>query len=464
MTAARQPKLVVCAWLCLAASGAARGENLGDAWRIALSANPQLQAQRLNTGAAGLNLSAAQRGRLPKGSANVIDVQFLSPTPGVNAAQFAGSGQSGGGQLAGGTFPLVFGVGQNNLPITFTSLNQPLYAGGRIRGNIDAAGAQAGRQRAEQFRTALDLKLAVAEAYVGVLQTKRNVEVARSDVGRLQSFLSDVKNRQRVGMATRNEELSAEVSLANAKLREIQARNAQSIAWATYNRYLIRPLQLVVELDEVGPPEPQPSKSSRRTIQKPSAEVGGEQDELAQLTDQALRSRPELASLTQQARALNAQAEVTRAAVRPNVNVGLNYAYLGFNSISNRDIWAATAVGSWSFYDGGVARRQAQAQNQQSQALLRQRSDQAAAISLEVRTRWFNLAEARERITVSRVALDQAEENVNVVQDRYRQQLSTYTEVLDAESQRVQAYANFYNATYDAALAWFRLRRAVGDL
>ena len=444
---------MVCAILCLSASAPARAENLGDAWRIALSANPQLQSQRLNTGAAGLNFSAAQRGRLPKGTANAVDVQLLSPTPSINSAQFAGSGATGGGSPGGGNMPFLFGVTQNNIPLTFTSLNQPLYAGGRIRGTIDAAGAQAARQRAEQFRTALDLKLIVAEAYVGVLQAKRNLEVARSDIARLQSFLSDVRNRQRVGMATRNEELSAEVSLANARLREIQARNAQSIAWATYNRYLIRPMDLMVELDEVGPPE-----------SAPQAAALGDERELAQLVDQALRTRPELVSLAHQARALTAQAEVTRAAVRPNVNLGLNYAYLGFNSLTNRDIWAATAVGSWNFYDGGVARRQAQAQDQQSRALLRQRADQAAAVALEVRTRWLNLAEARERIAVSRVALAQSEENVNVLQDRYRQQLSTYTEVLDAESQRVQAYASFYNATYDAALAWFRLRRGVGDL
>ena len=42
--------------------------------------------------------------------------------------------------------------------------------------------------------------------------------------------------------------------------------------------------------------------------------------------------------------------------------------------------------------------------------------------------------------------------------------LSTYTEVLDAELRRVQALGNFYNATYDENLAFFRLRRAVGDL
>jgi outer membrane protein len=466
MTVARQWKLFVCAWLCLARGEPLRAENLADAWRFALSANPQLQAQRMNTHAAGLNLSAARRGRLPKANASAVDVQLLSPTPTINSAQFAGGGQAGGMQQAGGTAPFLFGVTQTNLPFAVTSINQPLYAGGRTRGNIAAAGAQAGRQRAEQIRTALDLKLAVAEAYVGVLQSKRNLEVARSDVGRLQSFLTDVKNRQRVGMATRNEELSAEVSLANARLREIQSRNAQSIAWATYNRYLIRPLEMVVELEELGPPETsRRSRDPRReAVQSQGIEAALDEPALAQLTERALRTRPELVALSEQARAMHAQAEVTRAAVRPNVNVGLNYVYLGFNAINNRNILAATAVGTWNFYDGGASRRQSQAQHQQAQALQRQRADQAAAIALEVRTRWLNLSEARERIAVARVAREQAEENVNVVQDRYRQQLSTYTEVLDAEALRVQSHASFYSATYDSALAWFRLRRAVGDL
>lgn len=457
MTSARRPTLVLCALLCLASAAPARAENLADAWLMALSANPQLQAQRINTSAAGLNLSAAARRRLPTGSVNAIDAQLWTRTPGINTA---GLGQ-GVAQPGTGTFPLVFGANQNNIPIASTALTQPLYAGGRIRGNIEAAGAQAGQQRAEQFRTALDLKLTVAEAYVGVLQAKRNLEVARSDVGRLQSFLNDVKNRQRVGMATRNEELSAEVSLANARLREIQTRNAQTNAWSTYNRYVVRPLDFTTELQEVGPPAPPVVGLAGREPVDPAAL---DTAELIGLTDQALRSRPELAALAQQARALNAQADVTRAGVRPNVNVAVNYVYLGLNGLSNNNILAASAVGSWSFYDGGATRRQAQAQEQQSRALLRQRADQAAAISLEVRTRWINLSEARERIAVSRVAVRQSEENVNVVQDRYRQQLSTYTEVLDAEAQRVQAYANFYNATYDAALAWFRLRRAVGDL
>jgi outer membrane protein len=463
MTTANRSILLFAAIVCLFGPKTGHAESLGDAWRAALSVNPQLRAQRLNTSAAGLNLTAAQHGYLPKGSAAAVDAQLLSPTPKFSLAPTGSSTPGAVAGAAGAIFP-IFGAGQNNYPFAVTSLNQPLYAGGRIRSQVRAADAQLAEQKAGQFRTVLDLKLSVAEAYVGVLQARRNLEVAKSDVTRLQSFVNDVESRRRVGMATRNEELSADVSLANARLREIQTRNAQRIAWATYNRYLMRPLEAPVELDELGPP---PS-AARHDVPPDSHEqmtaAPAMQDELAVLTEQAVRSRPELAELSGRARALRAQAEVTRSSVRPNVNLGLNYVYVGFNTLANRDIWAATAVGTWSFYDGGVSRRQAQAQEQQGQAAMQQRADQAAAIALEVRTRWLNLTEARERVDVARVAVDQSDENVNVVTDRYRQQLSTYTEVLDAEAQRVQAYANFYNAVYDSALAWFRLHRAVGDL
>ena len=60
-------------------------------------------------------------------------------------------------------------------------------------------------------------------------------------MAQLSAFLRDVTNRKKEGQATRNEELAAEVSLANAKLQEISARKNLDVAWATYNRYLCRP-------------------------------------------------------------------------------------------------------------------------------------------------------------------------------------------------------------------------------
>jgi len=164
------------------------------------------------------------------------------------------------------------------------------------------------------------------------------------------------------------------------------------------------------------------------------------------------------------AETLALQARVARAASRPQVSVNGDYLFLGNNALANQNFWIAAATADWTLFDGGASRRRGQAFEEQQRAALRQQADQAAAIALEVRTRWLSYEEAQQRIAVSRVAVAQAEENVNVVRDRYRQQLSTYTEVLDAERQRVQAQVDFATATYDAALAFFRLRRAVGDL
>ncbi|MBV8267573.1 MAG: hypothetical protein JO252_14705, partial [Planctomycetaceae bacterium] len=55
-------------------------ENLGDAWAIALGVNQQLQAQQAQSGAAGLNLSAAKSARLPT-VRNFTFNAFLTATP-----------------------------------------------------------------------------------------------------------------------------------------------------------------------------------------------------------------------------------------------------------------------------------------------------------------------------------------------------------------------------------------------
>jgi outer membrane protein len=97
-------------------------------------------------------------------------------------------------------------------------------------------------------------------------------------------------------------------------------------------------------------------------------------------------------------------------------------------------------------------------------AQISQRDDLASQISLQVRSAWLTSQETQERIPVARAAIVQAEENLRVARGRYLEQRGTNTEVLDAETLRVQSYDNYYNAVYDAILAGFDLRRAVGEL
>jgi len=459
------------ALVVVAGSRPAWAENLRQAWSIALGINQGLQAQQAESVAQGLNLAAARSARLPTVRSLNFEA-FLTATPAFKTTFPSASGSATtatpGSTLSAlsGTplsFPLL-GPGQRQLPASITFAALPLYTGGKISRSIDAAGARVGAQRAEEFRTALELKLAVAEAYVGVLRSNKDLEVARSNVTRLDAFARDVRNRREQGMAIKSDELAAEVSLANARLSEIQARTASESAWAVYNRYLCRPLDMVVSLDELSdlPPDADWKSLAAKAIQ-PGSKLGDE-NEVRALTEHALRARPELAGLAEQARGLGAQAEATRAGLMPQAAFVVGYGWLGDNTLVPQGIGAAAFVVDWTITDGGATRRRAAALRQQECASLKRRADVAADVALQVRTRWLALQQARLRLPVARLAITQAEENVNVVTDRYRQQLSTYTEVLDAENRRVQSLTNFYNALYDESLALFQLRRAVGDL
>lgn len=181
----------------------------------------------------------------------------------------------------------------------------PLYTGGQLLRDIDAASERTAQARAVESRTALDLKLRVAEAYVAVLRAQKALKAAVSTVEWLSAFDREFANRLEQGLAIRSDMLAAEVALANAQLAEIKARATLERAESTYNRLLGRPLGAAVNLEELSahPPETDWKDLARQAVKANSefAELG--EPKIASMIDQAFRERPELAELSAQARA-----------------------------------------------------------------------------------------------------------------------------------------------------------------
>jgi outer membrane protein TolC len=448
----------------LASGRAGLSESLEDAWAAGLEQNQLVRAGQDESAAAGLIVSAARAARLPTFRTQNFDA-FITTPPSITLPGNRASSLGGGTAALPSGFSIL-GSDQHFFPISITSASIPIYSGGRISGNIRASQAQLGIRRNQEMQTVLDLRLSVAESYIEVLRARRALETARSNVQQLSAFARDVRNRLREGLAIRSDQLAAEVSLANARLSEIQARTTIETAQATYNRLLNRPLTQSVDVDEIAPGLP--VRDSDPLSDDDLAALANFDDldeaEVDRLISTAMRLRPELAALSNQARSLGEQAEITRAGVRPNVGFTMTYAFIGSQRFSPQGIGAAAFTVDWTFCDFGATRRRAESYRVQEGATLRQRADRSAEVALEVRTRWLELQQNRRRLPVARLAVVQAEENVKVVSSRYREQLSNYTEVLDAENRRIQAINNYENAVYDEAIATFRLRRAVGDL
>lgn len=164
------------------------------------------------------------------------------------------------------------------------------------------------------------------------------------------------------------------------------------------------------------------------------------------------------------AAALDSRAGSTAAATRPQLALTGGYTFLENDVLNREDYWTVGVGVKWNAFDSGRTRSRASALSLQSAAVADERRELESVVGLEVRRAWLMRDETEQRIAVTQGAVEQAEENLRVVRDRYRNGEGTNTEVLDAEALRALSRSNFDNARFDAALARYRLARAVGLL
>jgi outer membrane protein TolC len=186
--------------------------------------------------------------------------------------------------------------------------------------------------------------------------------------------------------------------------------------------------------------------------------------DIERLTSAALGNRTELVSLSHQAQAYAAQARVAESIKKPQVGIIGGFTHIADTHLANQDFWSGTIGASWLLCDGGRAHYRAESLRFKEGQTLNQRNDAASKIALSVRTAWLSLQSSRAAVQVSRKAITQADENLRETRDRYREQVVTNTEVLDAETLRLQTYTDYYNAFYAVLQDQFRLRRTVGAL
>jgi outer membrane protein len=463
--------LAVPAFMLTLAAGVGRAESLQDAWNVALAANQGLQAAQAGTASSQHSLASAKAERVPTLS-TLNAYTWLNNTPAFKSSL----------PIPGSPAPLNISLPFLNREFFFSStlMNVPLYTGGRILASIDAGTAQARAAHAEEYTAAMDLKLDVTQSYLNVLRSEKLLLLTRTSVTSLQAHERDVSNLFKEGVAKRTDLLSSQVSLARARQRVIQASNELQVARAAYNRLLGRPLTTPMQLEEMalrtdadlgvnhawsGPdslPEPLPgmtSPSDREPSHGPVQEA-----DIESLTTAALGSRTELVSLSHQAQAYAAQARVAESIKKPQVGIIGGFTHIADTHLTNQDFWSGTIGASWLLCDGGRAGYKAESLRLKEGQTLKQRNEAASKIALSVRAAWLSLQSSRAALQVSRKAITQADENLRETRERYREQVVTNTEVLDADTLRLQTYTDYYNAFYAVLQDQFRLRRTVGTL
>ncbi|HBF42551.1 MAG TPA: transporter, partial [Desulfobacteraceae bacterium] len=83
-------------------------------------------------------------------------------------------------------------------------------------------------------------------------------------------------------------------------------------------------------------------------------------------------------------------------------------------------------------------------------------------IRLEVKNSYLYLRDVEKYIHVTRTAIVQAEENFRMNEERYKQQVATSTNLLDAQTLLTQAKSSYFNSLSEYNIAKARLERTMG--
>ena len=330
-------------------------------------------------------------------------------------------------------------------------LAQPVYTGGKLTTarKLSEAGLDVSKIILDKIR--LELALSVKQAYFDVLLAQKAKLVAEDLVNALESQANVSRNFYEVGLIPKNDMLRVEVDLADAKQSLTLAKNGVSLAKAALNTILRQNVNKDIALDDVFEIE-QVTPGFDESI------------------NTANKNRPEVKAAEKTIDIAEKKIRLAESDYYPNVNLVTSY------ERNNDNLWVwnkgdytqkaeSTTVAmsmTWDFWEWGKTRykvAQEKAEKLKAGYSLKQLKDQ---IALQVKQALLNLTATRSNIGVARLGISQAEENYRISQERYKEQVTTSTEVLDAQTRLTTAQRNYYAALYDYHKASAQLKFATG--
>jgi len=331
------------------------------------------------------------------------------------------------------------------------TIEQPIYRGRALVTGVELGKLDLELSKASMAQSKNDIILAVHEAYYNLLKTRKFEDVAVQSVEERKSHLKDAESFYKAGLIPKNDMLQSEVQLAGAQIELLRAKNLSTMALAQLNTLLRRPVETQIALEDVLDYEP--------------SNISWENS-----VEQAKKYRPEL----RQGEIVIEQADkniiLTRAPYLPAVYVSANYLKQGDDPLAQdyplgpSEVKTVMGTLEWRFWAWGQSKDEIAAARYNMKKAEESQTELLDNIILQVRGAYVDTLEAEYNIGVTEKAIEQAEEDFRINQSRYKAQLGTTTDVLDAQTRLTRAKIEYFNALYNYRISLMRLAWSTGTL
>ena len=332
-----------------------------------------------------------------------------------------------------------------------TSFSQPIFTGFSLLRQYDIAKLGLDRAQVKEQLVRQDIILDAKNAYFQILQTQKLHDIAQKTVVQIRAQKEVADNFYQVGMTPLNDLLQAQVELANAKQELIVAKNNLDNAESNFNTLLRRPINTPVVLKDI-------------------LDYSPFEETLEYCMSEAEKNRIEIKIADMEIEISQKEIQLAKKDYYPSIDLKGNYFNYGTEwdvdggeGIYDPSGWNIQAVAKWNFWEWGrTSYGVKEKQSRLVQAQL-QKKEIFDNIHLEVKTAYLRTQEAERAIKTVEKAIEQAKENFRINQERYKEQISTQTDVLIAQTLLSRTMTNYYNALYAFKISKATLYRSIGQ-
>ncbi len=339
-------------------------------------------------------------------------------------------------------------LSSRELSLAETSASYNLFNGGSDWFSLQEAKHLASAANYKYLSMVADVILEVKNAYIGVLRTERTVDTESKSVELLEKQRNETKLRLDQGLLARNDLLRVDVEMATAQQILEIAKGRFVIARKTLARTLGRPLdgeEIISDLT-MEPAAPEPEE---------------------ELSHEMFARRSELKFLYSLLAAQKAGKKAVRGDLLPEVDLVLSYDRFGNHGIpqtSDTDYDSeskAILQASWTLFSGFDTRHELIGRKHEIRARQKELKATEDELTLQLQTALEAFRVSKRNLVTAETAELQAEENYRVNDNRYRANIATTVDLLDAQEFLTRARNERVKALYDLHLSAVVIERVL---
>jgi len=351
----------------------------------------------------------------------------------------------------------IGGADPINLPkradayIGLASVQQLVYGGGKLKYARESTKLLADVARLDLDKVKEEVTFAAIDTYYALYKLSQSHMVVDQNLASIASQLKQAERFFEQGIVTKNDVLRFQLQQSNVTLTKLEIEGNQKIV--NYNLDVL-----------LGLPE-----DTQIEISDPA----GDALAVAPLTnylDQGLSTRQELKQLDIRTKAADFDIKSVKANTLPTFSLGADVYYInpsGNFIPSNHQYIVPMTVGatlSWNIGTLWTNKNKVSKAKIQQEEFGIQKTIQSDNVKTEINRNYQNYQVAKNKIMVLETSIAQATENDRLYASRYKNNVASVTDRIDAETLLFQAKINLEIAKADAGIAYYTLLKSTGKI